>query len=226
MTSAQYGALFDMDGVLVDSHDAHYESWARLGEEIGQPFSKTLFSETFGTMNAPIIRKWLGEETNDEEIAKLSDRKEILYRAVACEALRPLDHVCELIGDLRAHGFRLAVGSSGPRENVELVLDSVLHLREAFDALVTMEDVTHGKPAPEVFLKAAAQLGLPAARCVVFEDAPQGVEAGRAAGALVVAITSTRSRRMLSAADLVVDSWGDVDVEKIMAMFAGRGVTG
>ena len=212
-----YGAIFDMDGVLVDSGEAHYRAWYMLGEEVGVTFERKLFDETFGMTNFAIIPKWLGPRAAEVDIAAMSVHKEDLYRQVARSVLKPLDGVPELLDSLAAAGFRMAVGSSGPRANVEMVLE-ILGAKDRFAATATLEEVKHGKPDPEVFLVAARKLGLPPSRCVVIEDAPQGVEAGLAAGAKVVAVTSTRKPDALRGAHLIVHSLREVDARKLQVL--------
>lgn len=183
------GVIFDMDGVLVDSAEAHYRSWLALAAEIGKSVSRERFAETFGRTNRDIIPLLLGPVSEDRCEA-LSRRKEVLYR----ESIRAAPPIAAgapaLLRELNRAGFRLAVGSSGPKENVELIVNA-LQAESLFSALVTAEDVTRGKPAPDVFLAAASRLGLAPGRCVVIEDAPAGIAAARAAGAISVALLST-----------------------------------
>jgi len=212
-----YGAIFDMDGVLVDSSEAHYAAWKRLGEQVGVPFERRLFDETFGMTNFQIIPKWLGPKAAQADIPGLSVHKEEMYREVARSVLKPLDGVPELLESLWAAGFRMAVGSSGPKANVEMVLE-ILGAADKFTAMATLEEVTQGKPDPQVFLIAARKLGLPPSRCVVLEDAPQGVQAGLAAGAKVLAVTSTRPAHALHGAHRIVHSLREVDARKLEAL--------
>src|SRR5262249_22438459 len=116
------GAIFDMDGVLVDSSDAHYQAWSQLGQELGRAHPREIFEQTFGMHNRQILPFWLGKDLAPDEVERLSLRKEELYRQVAARSLKPLDGAVELITALSEDGFRLAVGSSGPGANVELVL--------------------------------------------------------------------------------------------------------
>lgn len=201
----RYGAIFDMDGVLVDSHESHYVAWHALGQRHGVPFDKPLFDKTFGSHNAQILPIWLGRSLSPEEIEALANEKEEMFREHVRDHVHPLPGAQDLVRALKQADFKLAVGSSGPRQNVELLLRG-LGIREAFEVLITGDDVTHGKPHPEVFAKAAVALGLPPDRCVVVEDAPQGVEAGLAAGIRVLAVTSTRTAQELSHATRVVDT--------------------
>ena len=121
--------------------------------------------------------------------------------------------VHRLLEQLHRAGFRLAVGSSGPPENVDLVLEK-LGSRSLFDAVVTATDVTRGKPDPQVFLIAAERLGVPPPRCVVIEDAAAGIAAAHAAGMTSVALASTgRTRQSLAAAELLVDSLDELSAD-------------
>lgn len=211
------GCIFDMDGVLVDSSAAHYQSWSRLGEEIGAAFPRALFDRTFGMHNNQIIPTWLERSLAPGELERLGLRKEALYREAAPAVLQPLPGAVDLVRALVADGFALAVGSSGPAANVRLVLE-LLGVADCFAALSSGDEVHHGKPHPEIFLNAARHLALPPASCVVIEDAPQGVEAGHRAGARVVAVTSSRPRADLADADVVVDSLTEVTPTSLRAL--------
>jgi beta-phosphoglucomutase len=138
----------------------------------------------------------------------MDEYKEGLYRTLMRADFQPMEGAKELIIKLQASGFKIAVGSSGPKDNVlvaieGLGLDDIIPLHKR----VSGSDVKKGKPDPEVFLKAAESLGLPPSRCVVIEDAPVGLQAARAAGTKCIGLASTgRTRQELSLADLVVDS--------------------
>ena len=198
------GVIFDMDGVLVDTGWAHKQSWYDLAEKEGFDMSDDFFYSTFGMRNDQIIPMLTGQGVSSEEIERLSQWKEEHYRELIMEKLILPQGVGELLCDLKRSGFLLAVGSSAPKANLDMVLERV-KIQDYFDAYVTGEEVVEGKPAPETFIKAAQKLGLMPNCCVVVEDAVQGVEAGKAAGMPVVALTSTRDRSELSAADIIVD---------------------
>jgi beta-phosphoglucomutase-like phosphatase (HAD superfamily) len=119
---------------------------------------------------------------------------------------------------LAEHGVRCAVASSTHRENIETIFD-VIGVRPFFDAVVTAEDVSHGKPDPEVFVKSAERIGCPPGRCVVFEDAHVGIEAGLAAGAKVIAVATTNPLESLGEADLAVASLEDIGWDDFSALF-------
>lgn len=220
LTAGGYGAIFDVDGVLVDSGEAHFESWVRLGQEEGHPFSRELFTSTFGMHNHQIIPRWWGPEVAMAEIDRLALRKEELYREIARKTMQSLPGAADLVRELHAGGFSLAVASSGPPANVRLALE-LLGIDDLFAVLVTGDDVTQGKPHPEVFQKAIAGLGLIPERCVVLEDAPQGVEAGLAAGAFVLAVTTSRPAEDLQHATRVVASLEQVGAPGLRALIDG-----
>ena len=212
-------ALFDLDGVIVDSSQFHYESWVKLGEEVGFVMTPEFFRKTFGQRNDAIIKKLVPNAT-DEQIAEWGARKEALYREVACGRLVPLPGAMELIRGLKEMGFKLAIASSTPRINIEFAVEQ-LKMADLFDGFVGAEDVTRGKPDPEVFLKAAQKVGVSPEWCVVFEDAVAGVIAAKRGGMKCVAVTTTNPRAALeeAGADLVVDSLEEINPAQVASLF-------
>ena len=212
-------ALFDLDGVIVDSSQFHYESWVKLGEEVGFVMTPEFFRKTFGQRNDAIIKQLVPNAT-DEQIAEWGARKEALYREVACGRLVPLPGAMELIRGLKEMGFKLAIASSTPRINIEFAVEQ-LKMADLFDGFVGAEDVTRGKPDPEVFLKAAQKVGVSPEWCVVFEDAVAGVIAAKRGGMKCVAVTTTNPRAALeeAGADLVVDSLEEINPAQVASLF-------
>ncbi len=212
------GVIFDLDGVLVDSGWAHRQSWYDLAEREDLDMSDEFFTGTFGMQNYQILPMLYGRDLSGKEIDRLSDWKEQRYRDLIAEKLTLPPGGARLLDELKDAGFLLAIGSSAPKDNLDLVLER-LNLRRYFDACVTKQDVTNGKPSPDTFLKAAQKLSLPPHRCVVVEDAVQGVEAARAAGMAVIALTTTRDRAALSQADMIVDGLSELkagDFKKLL----------
>jgi beta-phosphoglucomutase len=208
--------VWDLDGVLVNSGAAHHAAWQALGGEINRPFTDEDFVRTFGMANPDIFRVTWGI-TDPADVRTWSDRKEGLFRDQA-RALHPLPGAVELVQALRAAGWRQAIGSSAPQANITLLLD-VLGLTGLLDAIVSGDDITRGKPDPQGFLLAFERLGIPPARGFVIEDAVAGVQAGKAAGAQVIAVTTTRARADLIAAgaDRVVDALTELSVPQLAA---------
>lgn len=215
------GVIFDLDGVLVDSGWAHKQSWYDLAEKEGLSMTEEFFINTFGMQNYQIIPILTDRDVSPNEIKRLSDWKEQRYREIIVKELVPAEGAKALLSDLKSEGFLLAVGSSAPRANLELVLDCT-DLWDYFDAYVTSQDVTRGKPAPDTFLKAAEKLSLGAGSCIVVEDAVQGIEAGKAAGMPVAAVTTTRSRADLAGADIIVDSLAQLKARQFIELLRNQ----
>jgi beta-phosphoglucomutase len=216
-------AIFDMDGVLVDTYQAHFQSWREMAASEGLEFTEAQFAPTFGCTSREILAALEGERRlSDAEIAAMDERKEAAFRRIIRVAFPAMPGATELLCALHASGLRLAVGSSGPPENVDFVLER-LGVRGLLDAVVTGRDVTRGKPDPQVFLVAAERLSVPPARCVVIEDAPVGIAAARAAGMAAVGLASTgRTRAQLAAADLVVDSLSELSADQLCRLISRR----
>jgi len=203
-------ALFDMDGVLLDSAPWHFQSWMEWARRHDVTLTEEDFQNQFGRTNREILPALLGRALSEEEILRHTEEKESLYRDRIRGQARPLPGLESLIQSLAGAGWRLAVASSGPRANVEFILDE-LHLRPFFRASTCAEDTRFGKPNPEVFLLAAAKLETPPERCVVVEDSLHGLRAARAAGMKCLAITTTHSPEELhGAADRIIASFEDV----------------
>ena len=215
----ELAVIFDMDGVLVDTYEAHYRSWVAMAEREGFTFTEAQFAPTFGRTSREIIAHFWGSGLSDQRIAEMDSAKEAAFREIIEDDFPAMPGARELIDCLADEGFALAVGSSGPPENVAMVLER-LGVRARFQAVVTGMDVTRGKPDPQVFLLAAERLGVSSAVCVVVEDAPAGVAAARAAGMKAVGLVSTgRTPEELHDADLVVRQLSDLSPDRIRAMF-------
>ena len=216
-------AIFDMDGVLVDTYHAHFQSWLQMARAEGLHFTEAEFAPTFGRTSREIIAHFWGDGSYSEcQMRELDDRKEAAFRRIIAADFPAMPGAGELLRDLCKAGFALAVGSSGPPENVELVMDR-LGTGSTFDAMVTATDVTRGKPDPQVFLIAAERLGVLPRRCIVIEDAAPGVEAARAAGMAAIGLASTgRTRESLAAAELVVDSLAELSPEVLGGLIDRR----
>jgi beta-phosphoglucomutase family hydrolase len=217
-----FGAIFDWDGVIIDSGKLHAQSWRQLATELGQSIAEDSFIRGFGMKSARIIEEIHGWAKEPAEVARLANRKEELYRKIVARSeIAPLPGVVEWLHRLHEAGVPCAVASSTQRLNIDAVLDRI-GLQKAFRAIISAEDVVHGKPNPEVFLKAAERLGVAAKRAVVFEDAHVGIEAGHAAGMKVVAVATTHSAAQLSTADLVVRRLDELTLEQVAYVLAFR----
>ncbi|MFQ5489829.1 MAG: HAD family hydrolase [Phycisphaerae bacterium] len=209
--------IFDLDGVLVDSAQAHHRSWQALGAELGCEVTAEQFAATFGRQNRDIVPLLFGEQTDPDGVQRLSDRKEQIYRDLIRGRVPAVPGAVELVGRCAGAGLSLAIGSSAPKENIDLVL-SAMGIADFFEVVVHEGDVQRGKPDPQVFVLAAERLGVPAARCAVIEDAPSGIRAARAAGMIAVGLTSHHPAEALADAHLVVDRLEDLSPEVITGL--------
>jgi HAD superfamily hydrolase (TIGR01509 family) len=221
MSKANVGVLFDWDGVIIDSSVQHEQSWERLAAEEGKPLPPDHFVQGFGKKNEWIIPELLRWTTAADvtEIRRLSLRKEALYREIVVErGLEALPGVHVFLNRLRDAGVPCCIGSSTHRENITTIL-GVLGFEGLFGDMVTSEDVTFGKPHPDVFLKAAAKTGVPPERCIVFEDAFAGIEAARAGGMKVVGVATTHPAAVLHGrVDRVVHRLDELAIADLLSL--------
>ena len=214
------GAIFDWDGVVIDSSSHHEESWERLAAETGFALPPDHFKKGFGMKNAFIIPKLLKWTEAPDDVLRLSLRKEELYRDVVVErGIAPLPGVTGWLDELRRYGIPCAIGSSTERLNIDTIL-RVLGIGHYFSAIVSADDVSHGKPDPEVFLTAAQRIEREPARCVVFEDALVGIEAAHRGGMKVIGVATTNPIELIGTADLAVRRLDELSIDKLAALFA------
>jgi beta-phosphoglucomutase family hydrolase len=206
VTQPVRAVLWDLDGTLVDSGDYHWRAWRDTMRDEGLELTHDQFLASFGQRNDRILSNWLGAAADPSRIVRIGDAKEALYRKLARrEGLTVLPGAREWVTRLHDQGWRQAIASSAPRENVEVMIE-VVGIRELIDAFVSAEDVTRGKPDPDVFLAAASRLGVTPGRCVVVEDAAAGIEAARRAGMRSIGV----NRHTTLSADIFVPSLADL----------------
>lgn len=214
------GAIFDWDGVVVDSCKEHLDSWRMLAEAHGHTIPENFMLDTFGKRNVEIIPDILKWTSDPSEVQKMSDEKEVYYRKIVADRGIPtVEGVREFLAKLRDAGVPCAIGSSTPRENLEQALEK-LGLSEYFAAAATMEDVARGKPAPDVFLCAAEKIGVPPRKCVVFEDSEAGIDAAIAARMKSVAVATTHpadfwESRFTGFPDIIIENFTPLSVSDI-----------
>ena len=173
------GYIFDCDGTLADTMPLHFRAWTRAMDDFGGKFPEGLFYSWGGKPTSVIVVELNAMFGLSLDVEKTVRRKEDYYLALIPE-VKPVGLVLGFAKTI--HGSApLAVASGGHHELVDATL-AALGVTELFDAVVCAEDYANGKPAPDPFLEAARQLGVPARDCVVFEDSPTGIEAAEAAG--------------------------------------------
>ena len=205
MTRRPRAVLWDLDGTIADSKDFHWRAWRETMLLGGVQLSYEQFLHSFGQRNDAILAAWL-PGASAERVSRLGDAKEAAFRElVAAGPLHPLPGAVEWIERLAQGGWKQAIASSAPRANVE-TMARVLKLDGVMGALVSADDVRHGKPDPEVFLVSAQRVGVEPGRCVVVEDAAAGIEAARRGGMKSIGAGGDTLR----AADVVVSSLAEL----------------
>ena len=211
-----YAVLWDMDGVLVDTGDFHYQSWKETFDAIEVPFSREDFRKTFGMNNTGILEWVFGRKPEAEEISRISDKKESLFRELVKGKAEPLPGVLTWLRQFQDWGVKQAITSSAPPENIE-VLVAELKIGEFFDEIVSGFDLP-GKPNPDVFLKAAKKLQVHPEKCIVVEDAIAGVEGANRAGMRCIAVATTNPVSALEKADFIFDNLGKMSGNDFLSL--------
>jgi beta-phosphoglucomutase family hydrolase len=209
--------IWDMDGVIADSGPYHLAAWQEILGRRGVKFTAEDFKHSFGLRNDNIIRNTLGKNISQAEVNTIAREKEETFRRLAGGKIKALPGALELLRLLEKEGFSMAIASSTPAENIELVTGT-LGIAGCFQVVVNGHEVTEGKPDPQVFLLAAKRLGVKPENCLVIEDAVAGVTAAKRAGMACLAVTNTHSRQKLEGADLIVDLLEKVTINDIKGL--------
>ncbi|HUY13919.1 MAG TPA: HAD family phosphatase [Terriglobia bacterium] len=216
--------IFDMDGVLVNSNPFHLAKWVDFlnHHQIGYQ-EEELPELILGKRNDTAFRHFFGPDITKEESKNLSEELEAAFRKAFKPHAKPLPGLDALIRECHAAGIPMAVASSAMRKNIDFVVDA-LGYRSYFRSIISGDEVTHAKPDPEIYLKAAGHLGVDPADAVAFEDSYVGIGAVKNAGIKCVAIASTFPiERLVPLADLAVPSFEYINLEKLRALFVAEG---
>ncbi len=215
------GAIFDMDGVLVDNGEVHFEAFRQFSRKYGIEVTTEQLRSVFGMGNDDIFRVIFPAELIERVgLKQLGDDKEVLYRSIYKPVI-PNKGLHALLRDLADAGIDCSVGSSGPTENVEYVLNEC-QIAPFFKHKINGDMVVKRKPDPEIFIKAVEALGFAPEECVVFEDSLSGVEAARRAGTHVVALTTTYPADVLRekvAPDYIINDFTEISSAKLQELF-------
>jgi beta-phosphoglucomutase len=190
--SRKYKALiFDMDGVLVDNNEFHYRAFKAFCDKYKVEMNEEIYNTKItGRTNEMIMEYLFGIQATPEKGEEWAQEKEALYREIYKDHIVPAPGLVAFLQKAQELGISASVGSNGPMENLDFVLD-VIGMRPAFKAVVNARMVKQGKPAPDIYLKCAELMGFKPEDCVIFEDSPTGIKAGNAAGIDVVGLTTT-----------------------------------
>jgi beta-phosphoglucomutase family hydrolase len=209
------GVIFDMDGTLIETTEADYLAWKKVFYDYHKELSFEDYFPLIGMKSAVVVKTRLG--LDEEETKKaLSQKMEYFSDIVKEKGIQVVPHAIKFLKQLKEEHLKIALATSSRQEKMELVLQ-LTNLLPYFEIIVTGDLVKKSKPAPDIFLKAAEKLQLQPQECLVIEDAANGVKAAKNAGMKCVAITTTHTEDLLQQADLVIDSYEDLDLQKIYA---------
>ncbi len=194
--------IFDMDGTIIDNMMVHHRAWQQLLGELGYSWTLEEIKARVWGKNEEIFERLFPGKFSQEQVAELTQRKERRYVEIYRPDIVMLAGLERLLGDARSRGVRLGIATAAPRICVDFVRDA-LSLENYFDTIVDAQQVSRGKPHPEGFLRAAECLGVSPHECVVFEDAPVGVEAAQAAGMKTYVVLTTHTQEEFSRFDNV-----------------------
>lgn len=214
------GAVFDFDGVIVDSHPAHVRAWKKFFDSVGRTVSEEQLQFVLdGRKRDDILRHFMSGLDADQ-IVEYGRRKELCFRDEAAH-VRTTNGLLDFLEDLQYEQLALAIASSGSKSRIHFLLDS-LDLKKSFPVVVTGDEVDQGKPHPAVFLKAAHQLGVDPAELMAFEDAVSGVIAARSAGMMCVGIAQPDRASVLvdAGANYVVPDFQSLSYSKLQQILA------
>lgn len=218
----QFGVLFDMDGVIIDNNIYHIQAWKVFCSKYGMEMTEENYRKNVnGRTASDIITNLFGENVTLIDIKKYSNEKESIYRDLYRPNLAATTGLIAFLEDLKTLGIPMAVGTSAPTENANFILDG-LSIRHYFTAVLDENNVTKGKPNPQIYQNASAAINRLPANCVVFEDAVLGIEAGKAAGCKVIGVTTSHRAEELPDTDLKISDFTEITVDELESLFAAE----
>lgn len=210
--------IFDMDGVICHTNPDHAKAFEAFFTNYQIPYTEEEFEEhMYGKHNGYIMTHFFKRPITGEELLKLEDEKESMFREIYKDKVETIPHYLEFLEELKSHGFKTAVATSAPRANLDLIT-SVLNIADKMDSMMSSEDVKAHKPNPEVYLESAKRVGAAPSDCVVFEDSFSGVTAGLNAGMNVVGVLSTHTREQLPPCNYYINDYSEINVEKVLEL--------
>ncbi len=218
----EYGFIFDMDGVVIDSNPYHKIAWESFLDGKGYAYDEFTFENMLSGRTGPTsMRLLFGDDLPDKLMEEYLEEVDGMYQRILrdMDKATPIAGVKEFIRRVKKEGHRLALATSAPPLNISMGLEK-LNMKESFEIILGKVDVSHGKPHPEVYQKTVERLGLPKANCIVFEDSLAGIRSARSAGLQVVGIASAHSKEELlnEGVSLVVDDFRGLLPETVLAL--------
>lgn len=209
-----FSVIFDMDGVIVDNHVYHDRAWKLFASNHNKILKTGDFYRHFGGTNKEILNDLFGPGLSDDEIKSLASEKEKIYRRIYRTEIKAVNGLEGLLISLRNNNITTAIATSAPLLNVEFILRET-SLSAYFNAVVHDSMISHSKPHPEIYLKAAQALKRDPGKCIAIEDTIKGIESARSAGMKVIGIATTYPGHKLKIADICIQNFNELDPDKL-----------
>ncbi len=211
--------IFDMDGVVADSIPYHVRAWIEFARQHGFKVTKQLVLRHFnGRVNKEILEYLFKQKLPPEKLRLYISQKESLYQKIYLTHVKPVRGLLKFLRQLKQTDIKTVLATAAPLENVKFILKAT-DTEKYFKAVINASDVKLGKPNPEIFLKAAKKMRVNPKSCIVFEDALNGIEAGKRAGMKVVGVATTHPAKDLKRADLVIKNFLGLNFKKLLGSF-------
>ncbi|MFB9865405.1 HAD family hydrolase [Rufibacter immobilis] len=223
MNTPKYKAfLFDMNGTMIDDMDFHTTAWHKIvTQKLNASLSREQVKAEMYGKNSEVLARLFGEDRfTDQEAQELSVEKEKIYQAEYISHLKLLNGLDQFLAKAKEHNIKMAIATAAIMFNIDFVVDN-LDIRPYFQALVSADEVDKSKPHPETFLKAAEKLGIDPKDCLVFEDAPKGVEAAQNANMDCLVLTTMHGKEEFSAYTNIIGYVQDYTAPELDRLFAG-----
>jgi beta-phosphoglucomutase family hydrolase len=210
--------VWDLDGVIADTAEYHYQAWKDVFSKRRVKYSKADFMPFFGRRHDTIIKAVLGDHLPKNELEEITEEKQRNYRRRVADNIREMPGAVPLIKSLYKHEIKQAIASSAVPENIEILIRG-LGITECFQAIVHGMEVEEGKPSPQIFRLAAKRLKVKPENCAVIEDAVAGVAAAKRASMKCIAVTNSHPKISLRKADLIVESLEKVSINDLQKLY-------
>jgi len=211
----QLAVIFDMDGVIVDNSKYHQQAWEEFSKKYNIHFSEEKFKTVFfGRINEEVLPILFNRDLSRQEISKLADEKEKIYREIYAPHLTPVKGLLHLLNELNQANIPVGVATSAPKENVDFIING-LDIGNYISTIIDDSMVSEGKPAPDIYIETAKRLNTKPADCVVFEDSFSGTQSAWNAGAKVVAVTTTMPAKKHTFAHHIINDFTEISIHII-----------
>jgi len=207
--------IFDLDGTLIDNNAYHIEAFKAFYDKIGKPFTLDEYKQHInGRVNREIFNYVFNTTLTPEKSEEYTSEKEGLYRELYAPHIKPVTGLIDFLNELEQAKIPKAVATSGIIPNINFMFEHI-PIRNYFFSVIDSTQIIHGKPHPEIFLKAAVSVNAVPSECIAFEDSLAGIQSAKAAGMKVIALTTTHTAEELKDADLIIKDYTEISLTKL-----------